>query len=93
MGNRIEPINVVVIPCTVRGNPYLGLHVGTAGLRAEGGKVTKRLGLLLERHDAVLLEHGGGQGGEDRGHYPRQGSLFSVTVPLAGPAGGAMAVT
>ena len=51
------------------------------------------LGLLLQRHDAVLLEHGGGQGGEDRGHYPRQGSLFSVTVPLAGPAGGAMAVT
>ena len=92
MGRRIEPINVVLL-CTVRGNLYLWFHVGTAGLGAEGGQVAQRLGLLLQRHDAVLLEHGGGQGGEDRGHYPRQGSLFSVTVPLAGPAGGAMAVT
>lgn len=36
---------------------YLGFHVWTAGLGAEGREVTQRLGLLLETHDAVLLEH------------------------------------
>ena len=36
---------------------YLRFHVRTAGLGAEGREVTQGLGLLLETHDAVLLEH------------------------------------
>ena len=36
---------------------YLGFHIWTAGLGAEGGEVAQGLGLLLEAHDAVLLEH------------------------------------
>ena len=36
---------------------YLGLHVRAAGVGGEGSEVAQGLGLLLQRHDAVLLEH------------------------------------
>ena len=81
MRNRIEPIKVVLL-CTVRGNPYLGFHVGTAGLGAEGGEVAQGLGLLLETHDAVLLEHDEGGMSWSRCHYPLV-DVFSLILTLS----------
>ena len=44
--------------CTVMySHCYLGLHVRAAGVGGEGSEVAQGLGLLLQRHDAVLLEH------------------------------------
>ena len=38
---------------------HLGLHVWTAGVGPKGRQVAQGLGLLLQRHHAVLLEHPG----------------------------------
>ena len=43
-------------------HPHLGLHVGGAGVAAQGRQVAQGLALLLQAHDGVLLEHGGGGG-------------------------------
>ena len=36
---------------------YLVFHLRTARVRSKSCEVTKTLGLLLETHDAVLVEH------------------------------------
>ena len=61
---------------------YLGFNVWTAGLGAEGCEVTQRLGLLLETHDAVLLEHDEVGMSWSRCHYPLVG-IFSLILTLS----------
>ena len=61
---------------------HLGLHIRTAGLWAEGGEVAQGLGLLLETHDAVLLEHDEGGMSWSRCHYPLV-DVFSLILTLS----------
>ena len=57
---------------------HLGLHVWAAGVGAKSRQVAQRLGLLLEGHDAVLLEHPRTYSLSLLSHHPR---VFSTIHP------------
>ena len=70
---KIKPINsalqVTTILCILwckgqHGNysdkTHLGFHIWTAGMGSKSRQMSQGLGLLLQRHDAVLLKHLGG---------------------------------
>ena len=54
---------------------YLWFNIRGAGVAAKGREVAQGLALLLEAHDGVLLEHGGGG---------RGGPLSSCTASRTG---------